>query len=247
MDQTTHADLPLEDIQLPAAPAAHAAGGRLSRVGARLRREAQGALVDPSRPVGGDFDLLRNGAAASTDHVAAFNGLISAMRLATTAISILLVSQHVGSGDRTLIAWTAVVLSYAMFRTFRPVRVGDDVRSLLRVVAEVALHVAAIVMTGGWSSPLIFTLLTAVAVAGLARGVAFSIRIGVVTVLAVSFPVLQAAGDPRAALEQCATWGGVIVLVAIIAGFSRRVSGEADRERELAESRLGQLADANDL
>jgi len=247
MDQTTHADLPLEDIQLPVAPAAPAAGGRRARLAARLRREAQGALVDPSRPVAGDFDLLRDGSGATVDHVAAFHGLISAMRLATTAISILLVSQHIGSGDRLLMAWTAVVLSYAMFRTFRPVKVGDDLRSLLRVMAEVALHVAAIVMTGGWSSPLIFTLLTAVTVAGLARGVAFSIRIGVVTVLAVSFPVLEAATDRRAALLQCATWGGVIVLVAIIAGFSRRVSGEADRERELAESRLGQLADANDL
>ncbi len=247
MDQTTHADLPLEDIQLPEAPAAPAAGGRRSRLAARLRREAQGALVDPSRPVAGDFDLLRDGSGSSVDHVAAFHGLISAMRLATTAISILLVSQHIGSGDRTLMAWTAVLLSYAMFRTFRPLQVGDDVRSLLRVMGEVALHVAAIVMTGGWGSPLIFTLLTAVTVAGLARGVAFSIRIGVVTVLAVSFPVLQSAGDQRAALLQCATWGGVIVLVAIIAGFSRRVSGEADRERELAESRLGQLADANDL
>jgi len=247
MDQTTHADLPLEDIQLPVAPAAPAAGGRRARLAARLRREAQGALVDPSRPVAGDFDLLRDGSGTSVDHVAAFHGLISAMRLATTAISILLVSQHIGSGDRTLMAWTAVVLSYAMFRTFRPVRVADDLPSLLRVMAEVALHVAAIVMTGGWSSPLIFTLLTAVTVAGLARGVAFSIRIAVVTVLAVSFPVLQATTDQRAALLQCATWGGVIVLVAIIAGFSRRVSGEADRERELAVSRLGQLADANDL
>ena len=88
-------------------------------------------------------------------------------------------------------------------------------------------------MTGGWGSPLIFTLLTAVTVAGLARGVAFSIRIAVVTVLAVSVPVMQATTDKRTALLQCATWGGVIVLVAIIAGVSRRVSGEADREREL--------------
>ncbi len=248
MDQTTHADLPLEDIQLPEAPVAAAApAGRLARVTARLRREAQVAMVDPSRTADGDFDLLRELSAPSTDHVAAFNGLISAMRMATTAISILLVSQHMGTGDKMLMGWTAVVLSYAMFRTFKPVRVADDLPSLLRVVGELALHVAAIVMTGGWGSPLIFTLLTAVTVAGLARGVAFSIRIAVVTVLAVSVPVMQATTDKRTALLQCATWGGVIVLVAIIAGFSRRVSGEADRERELAVSRLGQLADANDL
>jgi signal transduction histidine kinase len=152
-----------------------------------------------------------------------------------------------GTGDKMLMGWTAVVLSYAMFRTFKPVRVSDDLPSLLRVVGELALHVAAIVMTGGWGSPLIFTLLTAVTVAGLARGVAFSIRIAVVTVFAVSVPVMQATTDKRTALLQCATWGGVIVLVAIIAGFWRRVSGEGERERELAVYRLGQLADANDL
>ena len=223
MDQTTHADLPLEDIQLPEAPVAAAApAGRLARVTARLRREAQVAMVDPSRTADGDFDLLRELSAPSTDHVAAFNGLISAMRMATTAISILLVSQHMGTGDKMLMGWTAVVLSYAMFRTFKPVRVADDLPSLLRVVGELALHVAAIVMTGGWGSPLIFTLLTAVTVAGLARGVAFSIRIAVVTVLAVIVPVMQATTDKRTALLQCATWGGVIVLVAIIATTHRR-------------------------
>ncbi|MFM7068954.1 MAG: histidine kinase, partial [Actinomycetes bacterium] len=211
--------------------------------------DLQNALVDTSQTGAGDFDLVAGHTPASpnTDHVAAFNGLISAMRLATTAISILLVSDKIGAGDRQLVVWTAIVLSYAVFRAFKPVRIGDDVPSLLRVLGEIALHVAAIVLTGGWSSPLIFTLLTAVTMAGLARGFAFSLRVAIVTVLSVSFPVLESAPDRRAALLQCATWGAVVMFIALVAGFSRRVSGEADRERELAVSRLGQLADANEL
>lgn len=220
----------------------------LQRLRRRVRKDLQDAMVDPAKEVAGDFDLMADRVPSATfDRVATFNGLITAMRLATTAISILLVSDKIGSGDTTLVVWTAVVLSYAVFRAFKPVQYADDMPSLLRVLAEVGLHVVAIVMTGGWSSPLIFTLLTAVTVAGLARGFAFSLRIAIVTVLAVSFPVLESSADRRTALLQCATWGAVVALVAIISGFARRISGEADRERELAVSRLGQLADANEL
>jgi len=219
-----------------------------SRLSHRIRRDLSEALVDPAQQVAGDFDLMADPTPTSAfDRVATFNGLITAMRLATTAISILLVSDKIGAGDNQLILWTAIVLSYAVFRAFKPVQYADDTASLMRVLGEVALHVVAIVMTGGWSSPLIFTLLTAVTVAGLARGFAFSFRIAVVTVLAVSFPVLESSIDRRASLLQCATWGAVVTLIAIISGFARRISGEADRERDLAVNRLGQLSDANEL
>ena len=62
----------------------------------------------------------------------------------------------------SLRVWTALVVGYAIFRAFRPIRYTDDVGSLIKVVAEVGLHVVAVVATGGWESPLIFTLLTAV-------------------------------------------------------------------------------------
>src|SRR5690606_15053811 len=143
--------------------------------------------------------------------------------------------------------WTAVVVGYAIFRAFRPIRYESDLQSLLRVLAEVALHVAAVAMTGYWQSPLIFTLLTAVTIAGLARGFGFSIRIAVVTIVAVSFPYILGAANQREAFLQSASWGGIVMLVAIIAGYARRISGEAARERELAIDRLSRLSDANAL
>lgn len=217
------------------------------RLRERVRNDLRGALVDPAQRPSGDFDIvvqqLRGGQA---DRVASFNGLINAMRLATTIISLLLVST--GNNDElSLRIWTALVVAYAVFRATKPIAYSDDVASLLRVVAEVGLHALAVVNTGGWDSPLLFTLLTAVTLAGLARGFAFSLRIGIVTVLAVTIPYVSESPDQRAAFVQSASWGGILLLVALVAGYARRISGQADRERELAMDRLGRLTDANTL
>ncbi len=233
-------DTGLSDVDRSAKPGF---GARLrSRVSADLRS----ALVDPAQEPTGDFDIVVQQPGRAGDRVATFAGLITAMRLATTAISLLLVSTSTDDSV-SLRVWTALVVGYAIFRAFRPIRYTDDVGSLIKVVAEVGVHVVAVVATGGWESPLIFTLLTAVTVAGLARGFGFSLRVAIATILAVSFPFIDQAVDRREALLRSASWAGIVLLVAIVAGYARRISGEADRERELAMDRLGRLADANAL
>lgn len=225
----------------------HANGWR-DRVRARVTRDLRNAMVDPDQQPTGDFDIVAQQLPRmATDRIATFNSLVTATRLATTAISLLLVSTRLTDGGLSLKVWTAVVVSYAIFRAFRPIRYSDDLASLLRVVGEVALHVAAVIMTGYWDSPLIFMLLTAVTLAGLARGFGFSTRIAIATVLAVGFPYVTEAFDRREAMLQTARWGAIVCLVAIIAGYARRISGEAARERELAMDRLSRLSDANAL
>ena len=59
----------------------------------------------------------------------------------------------------------------------------EDAPCFLEVVGEVALLVLAVCMTGFWASPLIFSLLTAITVAGFARGFGFAVRIGVLASL----------------------------------------------------------------
>jgi signal transduction histidine kinase len=217
------------------------------RVRARVRDDLRNALVDPSQQPTGDFDIVVQQLHGSRkDRVASFNGLITAMRLATMAVSVLLVATTGSTGVTTKV-WTGVIVAYALFRANKPIAYSDDVASLARVVGEVGLHALAVIATGGWDSPLLFTLLNAVTLAGLARGFGFSIRIAVVTVLTVTIPYLTDVVDRRAGLLQSASWGGIVLLVAIISGYARRVSGEADRERELAIDRLGRLSDANTL
>ncbi|MFQ5557165.1 MAG: histidine kinase, partial [Acidimicrobiales bacterium] len=51
------------------------------------------------------------------------------------------------------------------------------------------------------------------------------------------------AADLRIALQ----WSVVLLLVAVVAGYARRISGEADRQHSLALDRLDRLSDANAL
>jgi signal transduction histidine kinase len=200
--------------------------------------------VDPSARPTGDFELDE---VVARDRIAAFTPLITAARLATTIISVLLVSTSADAQTRSLQLWTALLVANAVFRSFRPLRYADDVRSLAVVLAEVTVTVMAVVATGGWRSPLILMLLTAVMIAGLARGFGFSIRVAVATILAVTLPSIARAADPRDVVLEALSWGAIVVLVAITAGYARRISGEADRDRELALGRLHRLSDANEL
>ena len=105
---------------------------------------------------------------------------------------------------------------------------------------------ACIVTTGYWDSPFILMLLTAISVAGFARGFAFALRIAIVSTLAVTLPYLLESTAPER-IVQSGRWTLVLLLVALIAGYGRRISGEADRQHVLALDRMGRLADANAL
>jgi signal transduction histidine kinase len=221
-----------------ASPAAER--GLHQRVARELRRAVVDPAIAPERQIG---DIVGQ----PLDRVATFSSVVMAMRLATTAIGILLASQDILAGHTAYIVTTIVVTTYATIRSFRPIRYTGDVISLIAVVAEVALHVAAVDVTGGWSSPFVFSFITAVCIAGFARGYGFALRIGIASALAVSLPTILGPNVTTETVKVCGTWSGMLLLISIVAGYGRRVSGEADRERDLALDRLSRLADANAL
>ena len=141
-------------------------------------------------------------------------------------------------------AWCIAIFGYTVLRTIWPLRYFDDIGSIVALYAEVLLHVLAVVATGYWESPFVFSLLTAIIVAGFSRGFAFSLRIALASSLAVGVPDL-ARDLSNARLS--AQWVTEFILVALVAGYARRISGEADRQQSLAMHRLGRLADANAL
>ncbi len=210
----------------------------------RLAREFRRASVDPA--AGADRGLT-NLVGEPIDRVGNFASVVMAMRLATTVIGILLASGQLIAGHTSTIVTTIVVTTYAMIRSFRPIRYTGDLAGLAAVVAEVALHVAVVDLTGNWASPWVFSCITAVSIAGFARGYGFALRIGIASSLAISLPVLLDPARTPADLRTCGTWSGMLLLTSVIAGYGRRVSGEADRERDLALDRLSRLADANAL
>jgi signal transduction histidine kinase len=143
------------------------------------------------------------------------------------------------------VLWCLLIVAYAGLRTVRPLQIGARWRGLLAVLFEVALHVIVVVSTGYWDSPFVFSLITAIIVTGFARGFSFALAVAAVSVAAVGIPDYVRTDDPQ--LRTGAQWAVEMVLIALVAGFARRISGEAHRQQSLALDRLGRLADANAL
>jgi signal transduction histidine kinase len=195
-----------------------------------------------------DGTAAEDGLVDSVDRVAAFSPAILVIRWGTTIASLALSITYItNTSDRTVALWCGVILAYTVIRTTHPIRYTGTIRSLLEVVGEVALLVLAVCMTGFWDSPLIFSLLTAITVAGFARGFGFAVRIGLLASVMVSIPFIWPDRNDPTVIRESAQWSLVLLLVALIAGYARRISGEADRQHSLALDRLGRLADANAL
>lgn len=176
-----------------------------------------------------------------------FKQIVFAVRLATTAVALALVVSPAVDHSTSTYIWAGVVTVYNVFRLLQPLRGNDDVASVARVLVEVALHALAVTFTGAWSSPFVYPLLTAIIVAGFARGIWPALRVSAATAVAVS--VVQAVRAPQAAnlWVTNAQWTSFLVLVGVMAGYARRVLGEARTTHTLAMTRVGQLADANRL
>lgn len=208
--------------------------------GLRTRLQRLAATTDGTATGEDIFDPI--------DRLAPFAPPILVIRWGTTIMSLALSVQSLTSPEPSVAVaiWCGLILAYTVVRTTHPIRYTGTVRSLAEVVLELGLLALAVCTTGFWESPLLFSLLTAIIVAGFARGFAFATRIGVVTAVVVTIPYLAESATVQR-VQLSAEWSLVLLLVALIAGYARRISGEADRQHSLALDRLGRLADANAL
>lgn len=162
-------------------------------------------------------------------------------------MSVAIASPDIWAGNERLLIACLLLLVYSGYRSVLPLRFGDETSGLLRILGEVTANVLALTATGYWDSPLVFSMLTAVAVAGFARGFGFGVRIATASILAVS---IAWAFEPLYVEENVRTsvlWSVEVVLVALVAGYARHISGEAAQRQTLAMDRLGRLSDANVL
>jgi signal transduction histidine kinase len=182
----------------------------------------------------------------SRDELLPFRPAVLAVRGAAAVASLGLAAPAFAEPDwRIIVACTLVVL-YNAFRIMRPLRYyDDDTLSLVRVVFEIGFHVVIVVGTGYWESPFVFTLITAVTISGFARGFGFALRVAVASALAIGLPYLLDHPVESTTLRTATQWTLWLVLIAFVAGYARRITGETARQHTLALDRLGRLADAN--
>jgi signal transduction histidine kinase len=100
--------------------------------------------------------------------------------------------------------------------------------------------------TGFWASPFVFSLTTGIILAGFAFGFAFALESAALAFASVSFPYL--VGEPSlAGVQTTGQWLMELALVSVLAGYARRLFGEAQAQQTLALDRVSQLTEANDL
>jgi len=236
---------PVKTISATEQPQDHRDGVRESAADGRLRARAgrgiRRAILEPTiAGPGGQSALM-------ADRLAMFTPVITAVRLSTTALSVLLATSKMLNGDHVVAICTVVLVAFATFRTVRPLRYTGGLASVGWTPLEVVVAIGVIIATDFWSSPFVFVVLTPVVIAGFARGFAFGLRITAVCATAISIPAIYLSNDSADTLRLSGTWSALLVVIALVAGNGRKVSGAADRERDLTLDRLGRLADANAL
>lgn len=176
--------------------------------------------------------------------IPSFVPLITAIRWATTALGLLLLSADEPTVADTVIA--AAMLGYSLWRTVFPSDFGRRSQaSLIALAIEAAVMITAVVATGYWDSPFVFGLVVVISAAGLTGGIPLALYAATLCLVGVAFPFHIAATDPAG--ELTLRWAGELVLVAILAGYARRLAVEATAETTRFAGELHQLAEVNDL
>jgi signal transduction histidine kinase len=177
------------------------------------------------------------------DGLAPFRPAIQAVRWGTLGVSVALAYPEAVDDPNVALMWASVLIALNLFRTVRPIESRSSARLWRDVAIETAITTSAVIATGGWSSVFAFCLVTTPIITGLARGL-WALLVVALQIAAVSvFAVLH----ERDLDIEASQWMVELALVALIAGYARRILGESELERTRNLSRIGQLADANAL
>lgn len=113
---------------------------------------------------------------------------------------------------------------------------------------EVAASAVIVAATGSWGSPFVFCLLATVMAIGFLRGLGPALRTAVGASAGVSVAYWVQVGAVRDySLQAGGQWAVELVLVAVLAAYTRRIFGEAEERHSLALDRMSQLTEANEL
>jgi signal transduction histidine kinase len=152
----------------------------------------------------------------------------------------------VTGSTRTVVA-VAFLVAYTLLRTVRRIDPALGLRRMVELVSEAAVIGIAVAATGYFESPIAFSLLTAVSVAGFISGFGTALRLAGATTLAIGIPSITEGVSFSDDIRLVAQWAVELFLVAIVASYARRISGEANERQAVALDRMGRLADANEL
>ena len=183
--------------------------------------------------------------------------LAAGVRWAALAIALVVTAVR-GTASATAVACALVLVGVALWSTFDaraedtgPFPGAGARRASLSPSAsilEVAIASGVVAVTGFWGSPFLFCLLAAVMAVGFARGFGPALGVAVGSSLAITGAFSVHVGAvPGYSVQAGGQWAAELVLVALLAGYTRRLFGEAEQRHTQALDRMTQLTEANEL
>lgn len=177
-----------------------------------------------------------------------FQQVITIIRWGVLGLLIILSTPVVATDDDVVLGTLLLgFLALTITRHVRPIRFAERISCDVAILVEVALSVASISLTGFWSSPLAVSLITPIIVAGFARGHVYALRVAAIATITPTAIQIASSGVELETLRLATLWAIILVVVGLIAGQTRRITGEAGRQRSLAMNRMERLTDANSL
>ena len=167
------------------------------------------------------------------------------VRWATLALGLTLAA-ITGETTATVGAWALALAAMAIWQSDERVRHGrpGEVVALVGLVVDVG----AVVSTGAWGSPFVFCLLGGVMTIGFTGGFTAGVRTAVLATLAVAVPYhFTFELSLVESVQTSGQWAVELMLVAVLAGYARRLFGQAEAQHTLALDRMSQLTEANEL
>jgi signal transduction histidine kinase len=146
------------------------------------------------------------------------------------------------TGAEVVIA--ALLVAYAGLRTAVPAQWRGRFNGPVATLVETGACYAAVACTGWWSSPFVFTMVPGIVEAGFAGGFAWAVPLAAAVSAAVTIPSFHNTNT----VVRLATEGSAeLLLAAMVAGYGRRLFGEAEERTTTALDRLRGLTEANRL
>jgi signal transduction histidine kinase len=146
----------------------------------------------------------------------------------------------------TVGAWALAIAGMTLWQADD--RSGKDRTTRLPAILGLGVAIAAVVTTGTWSSPFVLCLLGGIMTIGFVGGFVAGVASAVIASLAVAIPYhvdLQVISV--VSLRTTGEWAMELLLVGVLAGYARRLFGEAREQQTATLDRMSQLTEANEL
>ena len=141
---------------------------------------------------------------------------------------------------------TAVAMTFAIVASWKPAPYRNDPSVRRRIAIEQTFNTAAVLLSGGWSSPFVLFFVPTGMLAGFAAGAMYSVYVAAIAVVVTTVQFVGVVGV-RTGLRDGALWAGLLALVAFTSGLAHRAAVDAARQQQAAMDRVSRLAEANSL